>query len=128
VSSAFDLTGRTALVTGAGSRTGIGFATARLLSAMGAAVIVTSTTDRINDRVGELRANGAEAIGIVGDLSDPVTAPNLIESAIERWGKLDVATQKRKRTNSWGRRHDHFVLNHESLFFRESRSSLFSGF
>jgi 3-oxoacyl-[acyl-carrier protein] reductase len=99
VSSAFDLTGRTALVTGAGSSTGIGFATARLLSEMGAAVIVTSTTDRINDRVSELQATGAEAIGIVGDLTDPATAPDLVESAIEHWGRLDVVVQNAGMTS-----------------------------
>ncbi|HEV3312103.1 MAG TPA: SDR family NAD(P)-dependent oxidoreductase, partial [Chloroflexota bacterium] len=93
MSSAFDLKGRTALVTGAGSPSGIGFATARLLCEMGAAVLITSTTDRINDRVRELRSTGAEAIGIVGDLTDPVTAPNLIESALEQWGRLDVVVQ-----------------------------------
>ena len=46
--------GRTALVTGAGSADGIGFATARLLLAAGARVAITSTTDRIYDRLAEL--------------------------------------------------------------------------
>jgi len=99
VSSAFDLSGRTALVTGAGSPTGIGFATARLLTEMGAAVIVTSTTDRINDRVSELRATGAEVLGMVGDLTDPATAPTVVDSAIERWGRLDVVVQNAGMTS-----------------------------
>jgi 3-oxoacyl-[acyl-carrier protein] reductase len=93
VSSAFDLTGRSALVTGAGSRTGIGFATARLLTEMGASVVITSTTDRIHERVRELRAAGGEAIGVIGDLTDPATAPQLVAGAIERWGRLDVVVQ-----------------------------------
>lgn len=99
MSSAFDLTGRTALITGAGSRTGIGFATARMLTEMGAAVIVTSTTDRINDRVNELRDSGAAAFGIVGDLTDPATAPTLVESAISHWGRLDVVVQNAGMTS-----------------------------
>jgi 3-oxoacyl-[acyl-carrier protein] reductase len=93
VSSVFDLTGRSALVTGVGSPTGIGFATARLLTEMGASVVITSTTDRIHERVHELRAAGAEAIGIIGDLTDPVTAPQLVAAAIEHWGRLDVVVQ-----------------------------------
>lgn len=99
MSSAFDLSGRTALITGAGSPTGIGFATARLLTEMGAAVIVTSTTDRINDRVSELRASGAEVVGVVGDLTDPATAPILVESTLQHWGRLDVVVQNAGMTS-----------------------------
>jgi 3-oxoacyl-[acyl-carrier protein] reductase len=63
MTDAFDLSGRVALVTGAGRLEGIGFASARLLTEMGAAVLLTSTTDRILDRVAELRAAGAESEG-----------------------------------------------------------------
>ena len=41
------VTNRVALVTGAGSPNGIGFATAKLLKDAGARVAITSTTDRI---------------------------------------------------------------------------------
>jgi 3-oxoacyl-[acyl-carrier protein] reductase len=99
MSSAFDLSGRVALVTGAGSLTGIGFATARLLSQMGAALIITSTTDRIDDRVSELRASGADVVGRVGDLTDPSTAPMLVDSAIARWERLDVVVQNAGMTS-----------------------------
>ena len=51
--ASFDLTGRRALITGAGSPTGIGFATAALLGRMGATVHVTATTDRISDPLRE---------------------------------------------------------------------------
>jgi len=50
------LSERVALVTGAGSSTGIGFATARLLAEKGARVAITSTTGRIEDRAKELVA------------------------------------------------------------------------
>jgi 3-oxoacyl-[acyl-carrier protein] reductase len=63
--ASWDLTGRTALVTGAGSATGIGFATAVALGELGARVIVTATTDRIQDRVAELSAAGIDAEGLV---------------------------------------------------------------
>jgi 3-oxoacyl-[acyl-carrier protein] reductase len=66
----FDLRGRTALVTGAGSATGIGFATAGLLAALGARVCLTGTTDRIHERATELAAEGFEATGHVVDLVD----------------------------------------------------------
>jgi len=50
----WDLTGRTALVSGAGSSTGIGFASARSLGQLGATVAITGTTVRIHDLAGEL--------------------------------------------------------------------------
>lgn len=65
ISALTDLTGKTALVTGAGSATGIGFASARLLGEMSARVIVTGTTARIHDRVAELQSLGIDAVGLV---------------------------------------------------------------
>ena len=50
--AAFDLSGRVALVTGAGSPDGIGFASAGLLAELGAAVMISATTGRIEDRAG----------------------------------------------------------------------------
>jgi 3-oxoacyl-[acyl-carrier protein] reductase len=67
---AFSLAGRVALVTGAGSPGGIGFAVARLLGRLGAAVAVTATTDRALQRASELRAEGVQALGLVADLTD----------------------------------------------------------
>ena len=66
----FDLRGRVALVTGAGSRDGIGFATARLLGSLGAAVAITSTTGRVHERAAELEQEGVRAFGVVADLTD----------------------------------------------------------
>ena len=62
--------GRVALVTGAGSPTGIGFATAAVLGREGAAVAICSTTDRIHAQAGALQATGYDAAGFVADLTD----------------------------------------------------------
>jgi 3-oxoacyl-[acyl-carrier protein] reductase len=48
------LKGQVAIITGAGSADGIDFATARLLVADGATVVISSTTDIIFDRVAQL--------------------------------------------------------------------------
>lgn len=90
VPSAFDLSGRVAVVTGAGSREGIGFASARMLASLGAAVLVCATTDRIEERASELAAAGIDAVGYVGDLTDERTAAGVAEVASRRWGRLDV--------------------------------------
>jgi 3-oxoacyl-[acyl-carrier protein] reductase len=81
---------RVAIVTGAGGPTGIGFACARRLAAEGTRLVLTSTTDRIRQRVAELTVLGAEAIGVAADLTDPASAHLLVQTALERYGRLDV--------------------------------------
>lgn len=76
---AFALIDRVALVTGAGSPDGIGFATARLLGSLGAAVAVTATTDRVLERAKELEVAGVDAVGIVADLTDEAEAVRTVE-------------------------------------------------
>ncbi|MFO1034621.1 MAG: SDR family NAD(P)-dependent oxidoreductase [Hyphomicrobiales bacterium] len=77
---------RTALVTGAGSPTGIGFATARALAAAGHTVVLASTTARIEERAAELRHEGFSARGLVADLTDAAAARNLVQAA----GPVDI--------------------------------------
>ena len=81
---------RVAIVTGAGSEHGIGFAAARLLSAAGMRVVVTSTTGRIFDRVDELRASGGEAEGVVADLRDQSGVDAVVGHAKTTYGNVDV--------------------------------------
>jgi 3-oxoacyl-[acyl-carrier protein] reductase len=76
-----DLSGRTALVTGAGNPDGIGFAAAGLLRALGASVVLSATSDRIHDRAREL---GATAVA--GDLTEPADVAALAAAA----GPVDV--------------------------------------
>ncbi len=86
----FSLDGRTALITGAGSPTGIGFASARLLAALGARVMVTSTTDRILERAAEMQADGYTAFGTFGDLTDEAAVARIVEETIATLGSIDI--------------------------------------
>jgi 3-oxoacyl-[acyl-carrier protein] reductase len=88
--SPFDFTGRTALVTGCGSDQGIGFATARLLARLGAAVAITSTTDRIEQRAAELRGDGAAIFAGVADLTDRAQAFELVARAQAELGPVEI--------------------------------------
>ncbi|MEZ5117786.1 MAG: SDR family NAD(P)-dependent oxidoreductase [Candidatus Nanopelagicales bacterium] len=88
--AAFDLTGRVALVTGSGGPTGIGFASARMLAQLGAAVLLTSLSPRCAERAEELRAAGADAHAVPADLTVPADADLLVGTALERWGRVDV--------------------------------------
>jgi 3-oxoacyl-[acyl-carrier protein] reductase len=85
-----NLTGQVALVTGAGSADGIGFHSAAVLAGAGAAVVLSSTTDRIHDRVAELRARGAQAHGVVADLMQAGAGAAVVAAALDLHGRLDI--------------------------------------
>lgn len=86
----FDLTGRVALVTGAGSPSGIGLAAAALLGELGARVAVTSTTGRITERVAELEALGLSASGHIADLTDERQVAGLVREVVDRYARIDI--------------------------------------
>src|SRR5690349_21904101 len=100
IPAAFDLSGRVAVVTGAGSPDGIGFATARMLAGLGAAVMITATTARILDRASELCSAGLDAAGLAADLTDAAAAPGLVSAALERWGRLDIVVNNAGMTSA----------------------------
>jgi 3-oxoacyl-[acyl-carrier protein] reductase len=79
------LDGRIALVTGAGSPDGIGYATARRLKQMGAAVAIVSTTRRIHDRASELGI-----IGFVADLTVEAEVGALADAILDQLGPVDI--------------------------------------
>jgi len=79
-----------ALVTGAGSEHGIGFACARALAARGMALVLTSTTDRIHERAAEIEAEGGRAVALAGDLTLAGTADSLVRLALDAFGRLDA--------------------------------------
>jgi 3-oxoacyl-[acyl-carrier protein] reductase len=79
-----------AVITGAGSTQGIGFAAARLLGVSGSRVVVTSTTDRIFERVGELRAAGIQAEGVVADLTDQAGVDAVVACASDSFGGVEI--------------------------------------
>jgi 3-oxoacyl-[acyl-carrier protein] reductase len=79
-----------AIVTGAGSRDGIGFAVARRLIATGYHVAITSTTDRIRQRAKDLDAKGARVSAFVADLTDEGAVSALVHEVLGHYGQVDV--------------------------------------
>lgn len=84
------LDGRVALVTGAGSPTGIGFAAARALGELGATVWITATTDRVHERVSALRTRSIDAHGVVIDLRDESAVSAMVEDILRTSRAIDV--------------------------------------
>lgn len=76
---------RVALVTGAGSAGGIGFAIARALVAGGAKVCVTATTGRIHDRAAELGC-----MSYTADLTGPAQVVALFAAVEAQLGPVDI--------------------------------------
>jgi 3-oxoacyl-[acyl-carrier protein] reductase len=81
---------RVALITGAGSPTGIGFATARVLGREGASLAIASTTDRIHERAAELADMSFEAAGFSADLTDRAQARTMVATVLEAFGRIDI--------------------------------------
>lgn len=79
------LDGRVALVTGAGSPEGIGYATARRLVALGARVAIVSTTRRIHERAAELGATG-----FVADLTDESEVGALYDAIVDQLDEVEI--------------------------------------
>ena len=82
--------GRVALVTGAGSPDGIGFATARVLGREGARLAIASTTERIHERAGELATEGITAAGFSGDLTDRAQVRAMLDAVTQAFGRIDI--------------------------------------
>ncbi|PYR56825.1 MAG: beta-ketoacyl-ACP reductase [Acidobacteria bacterium] len=83
-----DLSGRTAIVTGA-SR-GIGRAIALQLAARGAHVVAAARADNAAATVQEIAAAGGKADAASADVSDDAAIGRLVADTLERRGRIDV--------------------------------------
>src|SRR5262245_64676178 len=80
------LSGKVALITGAGGPQGIGFACARVFAREGARLAISSTTARIHERAAAL----GDTIGIVAELADSAQADALVKAALAAYGRIDL--------------------------------------
>ncbi len=84
-----DLTGRVAIVTGAGR--GLGFAYASALANAGAAVVVNDAdTAAATGAVAQIAGSGGKAVAEPGAVGPAATADRLVARAVEEFGRLDV--------------------------------------
>lgn len=84
------LDGKIAIVTGASS--GIGREAALLFAEHGAhLVLVARRRDELERLADEIRSKGGDAVAVAGNVTDAEVARDAVETAIRRFGGLDVA-------------------------------------
>lgn len=99
LASLFDLSGQVALVTG-GSR-GLGFQACEALGEYGAHVVLTARKqDELDAAAAELRAAGVSAEALAADLSRPEAIEVVVQSILDRHGKIDILVNNAGAT--WG--------------------------
>ena len=88
----FDLTGKTAIITG--GTQGLGFGMACALAAYGANVVITArTASKVEDAAADLNENyckGGKALGIAADSSKQENVEMVIAKTVEEFGGLDI--------------------------------------
>jgi len=104
-SSKRELTGKVAIVTGAGRMRGIGRGTANVLARMGASVVVTGTgrdpntypDDEkdadwrdIESTAEQVRSYGVESLPLVSNVSDEADVQRMVDATVDEFGRLDI--------------------------------------
>jgi NAD(P)-dependent dehydrogenase (short-subunit alcohol dehydrogenase family) len=107
VQKLFDLTGRTALVTG-GSR-GLGLQIAEALGEAGAKILLTSRKAAdLEEAAADLQAKGIDTRWVAADASDPAQVKKVVDEAMQRLGRSTSWSTtpappgaRRPRTTRW---------------------------
>ena len=85
----FDLTGRTAVITGGG--TGIGRGAALVLAEHGADVVLASRRrEPLESTAEEIRTLGRRALPVSTDVTEPEQCHQLIDAALAEFGRIDI--------------------------------------
>jgi NAD(P)-dependent dehydrogenase (short-subunit alcohol dehydrogenase family) len=83
-----DLSGRVAIVTGAGG--GLGRAHARLLAQRGARVVVNDLGSEAETVVQEIIASGGQARAAIGSVTDAAGMQAMVDETLQQWDRVDI--------------------------------------
>jgi 3-oxoacyl-[acyl-carrier protein] reductase len=87
----FQLNDRVAIVTGSGSKKGIGRTIALTLAKQGAAVVVADlNADGIQDTVNAIQEAGGKALGVELNVTSKESVDAMVEKVLEEYGRIDI--------------------------------------
>jgi len=99
VKELFNLSGKTALITG-GSR-GLGLQIAEAFGELGVKLAITARKQgELDEATARLTKQGVESMAIAADLSKYETIPGVVEKTIARYGTIDILVNNAGTT--WG--------------------------
>jgi NAD(P)-dependent dehydrogenase (short-subunit alcohol dehydrogenase family) len=81
---------KSAIITGAGQ--GIGLKIARMLARKGTSVVLNDQDETLAEAAEKMiREEGGQCIAVTGDCSDPLIIQAMVDTAMEHYGKIDIA-------------------------------------
>jgi len=97
-----DLRGRTAIVTGSSSVTGIGAETAQALAARGCNIVINYVSNQpgAEETAAACAGHGVETLIVQGNISKDEDCRRLAAAAMDRWGRLDILVNNAATTKT----------------------------
>ncbi|MGF6947819.1 3-oxoacyl-[acyl-carrier protein] reductase [Neobacillus sp. B4I6] len=87
----FELENRVAIVTGSGSKKGIGRTIALTLAKQGAAVVIADLNmDGIQDTVNAIKEAGGKALGVELNVTSKESNEAMVEKVLQTFGRIDI--------------------------------------
>ncbi|WP_393959767.1 SDR family NAD(P)-dependent oxidoreductase [Priestia megaterium] len=87
----FDLKEKVAIITGSGSKKGIGRTIALTLAEQGATVVIADINfDGVQDTVNEIREAGGKALGVELNVTSKDSCDAMVKRTLEEFGRIDI--------------------------------------
>ena len=87
----FDLKEKVAIITGSGSKKGIGRTIALTLAEQGAAVVIADINfDGVQDTVNEIKEAGGKALGVELNVTSKDSCDAMVKRTLEVFGRIDI--------------------------------------
>ena len=118
------LQGQVAIITGVSHTGQVGLALASSFAREGAKLAISSRiSERVRARAEELRAEGAQVIGVTADLTSEEGVNTLIEQTVSRYGRIDILVNLAGGLTKYGPSHELTLADWEAELNNNLRST-----